>query len=152
MHAGAEGASATHVTGAEETYVGEDRGNAKAFAHAAVDEGADVVIASGPHVLRGIEFYDHHLIDYSMGNFANYHDFISGGTTSLSGVLEVTVQADGRFVSGSFTSVVLSSSGHATVDPSDQAAHLVNSLSATDFGAAAAVIQPSGQITPPAGT
>jgi poly-gamma-glutamate capsule biosynthesis protein CapA/YwtB (metallophosphatase superfamily) len=152
MHAGAEGASATHVTGAEETYVGEDRGNAKAFAHAVIDDGADVVIASGPHVLRGIEFYDHHLIDYSMGNFANYHDFVSVGTTSLSGVLKVTVQADGRFVSGSFTSVLLSSTGHATVDPSDQATHLVNSLSAADFGAAAAVIQPGGQITPPAGT
>jgi len=53
MHAGAEGAAADHVTGQEEYYVGEDRGNAKAFAHAAIDDGANMVIASGPHVLRG---------------------------------------------------------------------------------------------------
>ena len=152
MHAGAEGAGATHVTGNEETYVGEDRGNAKAFAHAAIDDGADVVIASGPHVLRGIEFYQHHLIAYSLGNFANYHDFVSGGTTSLSGILRVTVGADGNFVNAGFTSVRLSATGQATIDPTDAAAHLVNQVSAADFGPAAGVIQPDGPITGPAGT
>ena len=141
---------ATHVTGNEETYVGEDRGNAKAFAHAAIDDGADVVIASGPHVLRGLEFYQHHLIDYSLGNFANYHDFISGGTTSLSAILRVTVDANGTFVKAGFTSVVLSSIGQATIDPANSAAHLVNQLSAADFGPAAGVIQPDGSITAPA--
>ena len=150
MHAGAEGVSATHVTGREETYVGEDRGNAEAFAHAAIDAGADVVIASGPHVLRGIEFYRHHLIDYSLGNFANFHDFVSGGTTSLSGILRVTVTAAGQFVSATFTSVRLDSTGHATVDPTDASAQLVNQLSAADFGPAAVVIQPGGSITAPA--
>ncbi len=151
MHAGAEGSGATHVTGAEETYVGEDRGNAEAFAHAAVDDGADVVIASGPHVLRGIELYQHHLIDYSLGNFANYHDFISAGTTSLSAILRVTVSAGGSLVAAHFTSVRLSSSGQATIDPTNASAQLVNQLSAADFGPTAAVIQPDGTITVPAG-
>ncbi len=150
MHAGAEGSGATHVTGNEETYVGEDRGNAKAFAHAAVDDGADVVIASGPHVLRGVEFYQNHLIDYSLGNFANYHDFISSGTTSLSAILRVTVDANGTFVKAGFTSVRLSSIGQATIDPANSAAHLVNQLSAADFGPTAGVIQPDGSITAPA--
>ncbi len=150
MHAGAEGSGATHVTGNEETYVGEDRGNAKAFAHAAIDDGADIVIASGPHVLRGIEFYQHHLIDYSLGNFANYHDFISSGTTSLSGILRVTVDANGTFVKAGFTSVVLRSAGQASLDPASSAAHLVNQLSAADFGPAAGIIQPDGTITAPA--
>ena len=36
LHAGAEGTDAQHVTGAEERYVGEDRGHAEAFAHMAV--------------------------------------------------------------------------------------------------------------------
>jgi hypothetical protein len=40
MHPGAEGSDATHVTGSEEVYAGEDRGNPRAFAHAAVDAGA----------------------------------------------------------------------------------------------------------------
>jgi poly-gamma-glutamate capsule biosynthesis protein CapA/YwtB (metallophosphatase superfamily) len=39
------------------------------FAHAAVDAGADVFVASGPHVLRGIEIYKGKPIFYSLGNF-----------------------------------------------------------------------------------
>jgi poly-gamma-glutamate capsule biosynthesis protein CapA/YwtB (metallophosphatase superfamily) len=35
----------------------------------AVDAGADMVIGSGPHVLRGIEIYDGKPIFYSIGNF-----------------------------------------------------------------------------------
>ena len=85
MHAGAEGSDADHVTGSEETYVGEDRGNAKAFAHAAIDDGASLVIASGPHVLRGMEEYNGHLIAYSLGNFCGYQNFATGGNLSLSG-------------------------------------------------------------------
>ena len=40
MHAGAEGAAADHVTGHEEYYLGEDRGNPEAFAHMAIRAGA----------------------------------------------------------------------------------------------------------------
>jgi len=39
------------------------------FAHAAVDAGADVVTASGPHILRGIEIYKGKPIFYSLGDF-----------------------------------------------------------------------------------
>jgi len=42
------------------------------------------VIASGPHVLRGLEWYRGHLIDYSLGNFVNYEDFSASGTLALS--------------------------------------------------------------------
>ena len=47
MHAGAEGSAADHVTGHEEYYLGEDRGNPEAFAHLAIASGASLVIASG---------------------------------------------------------------------------------------------------------
>ena len=40
-----------------------------AFAHAMVDAGADMVTASGPHVLRGIEIYKGKPIFYSLANF-----------------------------------------------------------------------------------
>lgn len=40
------------------------------LAHAAVDEGADVVLGHGPHQLRGIEVYRNRPIFYSLGNFA----------------------------------------------------------------------------------
>src|SRR5262249_29051014 len=39
------------------------------FAHAMIDAGADVVSASGPHVLRGIEIYKGKPILYGLGNF-----------------------------------------------------------------------------------
>src|SRR6185312_10388278 len=61
MHAGAEGSDKTHVTGGEEYAFGEDRGNPKKFAHMAIRNGASLVIASGPHVLRGMQFYRGHL-------------------------------------------------------------------------------------------
>ncbi|HEV3267193.1 MAG TPA: CapA family protein [Acidimicrobiales bacterium] len=146
MHAGAEGSGADHVTRSTEYFVGENRGNPFAFAHAAIDDGADLVIASGPHVLRGMEWYRGHLIDYSLGNFTNYDDFSSGGDLTLSGILRVTLGATGGFVSGRFTSVVLRLSGQAFVDPTRAAASFVNQLSRTDFGSNAAVIARDGAI------
>ena len=95
MHAGAEGSGADHVTGQEEYYLGEDRGNAEAFAHMAIDSGASLVIASGPHVLRGLQFYKHRLIAYSLGNFASYGDFATEGDLGMSVILHVTLSSAG---------------------------------------------------------
>ena len=97
MHAGAEGSGAAHVTDRDEYYLGEDRGNAEAFAHMAIDAGASLVIASGPHVLRGMQFYKHHLIAYSLGNFAGYGNFSTGGDLAVSVILRVTLSSAGRF-------------------------------------------------------
>ena len=149
MHAGAEGTAAAHVTGQEEAYVGEDRGNPLVDAHGAVDDGASMVIASGPHVLRGIEEYKGHVIDYSLGNFAGYGNFSTSGTLALSAILTVTLSHTGVFTSGRFTSLVLSSQGRPSVDPTGAAATFVNQLSTADFGPAAVLIQPSGQLTLP---
>ena len=150
MHAGAEGTAAEHVTGQEETYVGEDRGNPEAFAHAAIDDGANLVVASGPHVLRGMEYYKGDLIAYSLGNFAGYQNFSTSGTLDLSGVLTVTLSDTGDLTAARFTSLVLSVVGQPSVDASNAAATFVNQLSSADFGATAAAILPSGQIALPA--
>ena len=149
MHSGAEGPSADHVTRATETFVGEDRGNPYAFAHQAVDAGADLVVASGPHVLRGLEWYHGHLIDYSLGDFVNYYNFATVGDLRLSAILHVTLSATGSFTSARFTSLVLEPSGAAQLDPTEAAATFVNQLSQQDFGVAAATIQPDGVIAPP---
>ena len=100
IHAGAEGTAALHLTGGEETYLGEDRGNPEAFAHMAVDAGADLVLGSGPHVLRAMELYHGRLIAYSLGNFAGYHNFTLEGVLGESVVLRVTLAADGRVPAG----------------------------------------------------
>ena len=149
MHAGAEGSEADHVTGQEESYVGEDRGNPEAFAHAAIDDGADLVIASGPHVLRGMQEYNGHLIDYSIGNFAGFQNFATGGDLGLSGILTVTLDSNGALSSGRFTSLILSSVGAPSVDTTNAAAQFVNQLSSADFGSTAVTIGPSGQLSMP---
>jgi Bacterial capsule synthesis protein PGA_cap len=149
MHAGAEGSEADHVTGQEESYVGEDRGNPETFAHAAIDDGADLVIASGPHVLRGMQEYNGHLIDYSLGNFAGYQNFATGGDLGLSGILTVTLDSKGAFSSGRFTSLILSNVGAPAVDSTNAAAQFVNQLSSADFGSMAVTIEPLGQLSMP---
>jgi Bacterial capsule synthesis protein PGA_cap len=147
MHAGAEGSAASHVTKASESFFGENRGNPYVFAHAAIDDGADLVIASGPHVLRGMEAYHGHLINYSLGDFANFHNFATSGNLALSAILKVTLTTSGSFVSGIFHSVLLDSTGVPRIDPSHQAATFVNLLSNQDFGTSAVVIQPNGNIS-----
>jgi poly-gamma-glutamate capsule biosynthesis protein CapA/YwtB (metallophosphatase superfamily) len=147
MHAGAEGAAASHVTGREEHFAGEDRGNPRRFAHMAIDNGASLVVASGPHVLRGAEFYRHRLIDYSLGNFANFHNFSSSGTLSRSVIMHVTLSSKGAFVSAQLTSVQLARDGRASIGGSSIG--FVASLSRQDFGAAAARIGAAGRIRRP---
>jgi Bacterial capsule synthesis protein PGA_cap len=147
MHAGAEGSDADHVTGREETYVGEDRGNPEAFAHQAIDSGASLVIASGPHVLRGMQFYRGHLIAYSLGNFAGYGNFGAGGNLSLSAILHVTLSASGQFEQGRLYPLQLSGQGQPV--PGGDATAFVAQLSQSDFGSTAARISSLGVIQAP---
>lgn len=44
------------------------------FAHEAIDNGADLVVCHGPHLLRGIELYNGKPIFYSLGNFIGQND------------------------------------------------------------------------------
>jgi hypothetical protein len=147
MHAGAEGADADHVTGQEEHFVGEDRGNPEKFAHMAIDNGASIVVASGPHVMRGMQFYRHRLIAYSLGDFANFHNFNTTGVLGHSAVLRVTLSKTGGFRSARLVSVSLDSGGHATVGGGSVG--FVRTLSDDDFGSTAAKFSSSGVISPP---
>jgi poly-gamma-glutamate capsule biosynthesis protein CapA/YwtB (metallophosphatase superfamily) len=147
MHAGAEGSGADHVTGREEIYLGEDRGNPEAFAHMAIDAGASLVIASGPHVLRGMQFYHDHLIAYSLGNFAGYHNFAIEGDLTISAILRVTLSSSGRFEQARLYPVQLAGAGRPV--PGGGAVSFVARLSVADFGASAARIQSSGVIRRP---
>jgi poly-gamma-glutamate capsule biosynthesis protein CapA/YwtB (metallophosphatase superfamily) len=149
MHAGAEGADKQHVTGKEEYFLGEDRGNPRKFAHMAVNNGADLVVASGPHVLRGMEFYRHRLVAYSLANFASYHNFNTDGVLALSGVLRITLGSKGGFRSARLLSAKLSGIGRAKRDYSAASAHLVARLSKEDFDAHAARVLEHGEILPP---
>jgi poly-gamma-glutamate capsule biosynthesis protein CapA/YwtB (metallophosphatase superfamily) len=46
------------------------------FAHAMIDAGADMMVAHGPHVLRGVEVYKGKPIFYSLANFIFENDLV----------------------------------------------------------------------------
>ena len=148
IHAGAEGSDAGHVTGATEIYLGEDRGNPEEFAHLAVDSGADLVLGSGPHVLRGIELYKHRLLAYSLGNFSGFQNFATEGALGESVVLHVTLAPDGAFRSGRLASLRLIEAGQPVPDPNEEAAATIATLSAEDFGPTAIEVGPEGRLSP----
>ena len=133
------------MTGREEIYLGEDRGNPEAFAHMAIDAGASLVIASGPHVLRGLQFYQGHLIAYSLGNFAGYGNFSIHGNMTMSAILRVTLSSSGRFERARLYPVEFAGTGRPV--PGGGAISFVARLSAADFGASAARVRSSGVIT-----
>ncbi|WP_354700667.1 hypothetical protein DSM112329_00952 [Paraconexibacter sp. AEG42_29] len=134
IHAGAEGSDKTHTPRGTETAFGEDRGDSRAFAQAVVEGGADLVLGSGPHVLRGMERIHDRVVAYSLGNFAGHTNFGMGGVLSSSGILRVKLGPTGRALSGKLTSVVLTGPGTPTLDPSGASARLVGRLSREDFG------------------
>lgn len=146
IHAGAEGVEAQHVTGEEENYLGEDRGNPEEFAKMAVRAGADLVLGSGPHVLRAMEIYRGRLIAYSLGNFSGFHNFDTEGVLGASAVLHVTLDPDGAFRSGRIASVRLVEAGQPVPDPSGEGARIVAQLSREDLGGAAVRIGGKGRI------
>jgi poly-gamma-glutamate capsule biosynthesis protein CapA/YwtB (metallophosphatase superfamily) len=148
IHAGAEGTGAQHV-GGEEHYLGEDRGNPRRFARMAIRNGADLVLGSGPHVLRGAELYRGRLIAYSLGNFCGFHNFDTAGVLGASAILHVTLGPRGRLRAGRFTSVRLLGPGRPAPDPTHEGARLVARLSRADFGAGAVRLGGRGRILLP---
>ena len=149
VHAGAEGVGAQHVRPGSEYYLGENRGNVIAFAHTAIDAGADLILGSGPHVLRGMQFWHGRLIAYSMGNFVGYRAFALGGVLSQSAVLQVSLMASGRFVAARLRPVRLSAVG--VPSPGGYGIAEIRALSREDFGRTAARISAAGMIIPPPG-
>jgi hypothetical protein len=147
IHAGAEGLGALHVPHGSEHAFGENRGQTRRFAHEAVTAGADAVLGSGPHVLRGMECYRRRLIAYSLGNFVGYRTLSTGGALSLSGVLRVRLGPDGRLVGGRLFRVRLAPPG--VPQPGGGSIGLVRRLSRADFGRRACRITRRGEISLP---
>lgn len=148
FHGGAEGSKALRVPEGPETYYGENRGDLRAFTHAVVDAGADLVIGHGPHVLRGMEVYRDRLIAYSLGNFATYGRFNLSGNQGIGAVLEVTLLPDGRFGGGRILGTRQEGEGRPVPDPANAAADLVRTLTEADFPTWGVVVAQDGSIGP----
>jgi len=146
FHGGAEGATHQHVLEGDEKFLGEDRGDLRRFAHAAIDAGAQLVIGSGPHVVRGMEIYQGKMIAYSLGNFATYGPFNLSGENGISLILEAHLAPDGSFLGGQVYPIRQEKPGGPKVDPSMSILPVLRSLSQEDFGQNSVVEGPHGEL------
>ena len=148
-HMGAEGAAAQRTPDADEAYLGENRGNAVAFAHAAVEAGASAVIGHGPHVMRAVEWYRGVPILYSLGNLLTYGPFNLSEPMNRGAIACVTLPPR-----GTATRVVLRSTrqvppGIVSPDPEGRAAALADSLATLDFPATGPASSGNGVLVAP---
>ena len=150
FHGGTEGVKALHTGEAAESLGAEPRGDLRRWARAVIDAGADVVVGHGPHVLRGMEFYRGRLIAYSLGNFLTYRGFNLKGPLGITGVLQLEFTGQRKLRRARLVPMVQIPQRGPEPDPDGAALQLVRRLSAEDFGANAAAINPSGEIRLPA--
>ncbi|MEO6149573.1 MAG: CapA family protein [Mucilaginibacter sp.] len=100
FHGGGEGTDFEHVPFKKESYNGENRGDVHAFAHNAIDAGADLVLGHGPHLTRAMERYNNRLIAYSLGNFCTYRGVNTTGVCGIAPLLKIYINKKGEFLSG----------------------------------------------------
>jgi hypothetical protein len=151
MHGGAEGADRQHVPPGHEDFLGEDRGDLRAFARKVVEAGADLVVGHGPHVVRGMEVVKGRLVAYSLGNFATYGGMNLSGPNGLTLVLEVKLAPDGKFLGGKIHPARQERPGGPRLDPSGAIIPVVRRLTTEDFGATGVKVADDGTISPPEG-
>lgn len=147
FHGGAEGEGATHTPDGKEKYLRENRGNLRLFAHNAVNAGADIVVGSGPHVLRGIERYKGKIIAYSLGNFASNNTTSNYRSLKTSALLEISLDKNGSFISGNVLPLEIDTSGMPFIDLKNTAISNINYLSQADFGLNGIKLDSFGKIT-----
>ena len=148
FHGGGEGTDHQHVRNQSEIFLGENRGNLPAFTHTVIDAGADLVLGHGPHVMRGMEIYKGHLIEYSLGNFCTYGWFVLAAETAMTEILEIKIAADGKFISGKINGGHQPGRGGPVLDNTGDSIRTIRGLSQSDFGANAPKIADDGTITP----
>jgi hypothetical protein len=133
FHGGAEGNGAETLPFAREIFAGEDRGDVVEFAHSMVDAGADLVLGSGPHVVRAMELYHGRLIAYSLGNFATYYGISVEGIRGIAPILQCQLDDEGRFVSGHVVATTQIRPAGPAIDPSNAVINLLRTLTTTAF-------------------
>jgi len=145
FHGGAEGRNALNINAETEFFLGENRGNVIAFAHTAIDAGADLVIGHGPHVLRAMEIYKSKLIAYSMGNFLTYGNMNISGVTGVTAILKAELdENNGDFLRGKIVPVIQLDRGIPVYDESFEAVDLIATLTEQDFSGSKIIFHPQG--------
>lgn len=148
LHGGAEGKDKRHIprTG-NETFLGENRGNLREFAHIAIDCGADVVYGHGPHVTRAVELYKDRFIAYSLGNFATPYGMNLTGISGYAPVVTININGKGEFLNGKIHSFIQQSGVGPRKDASNSVAHEMRELTLSDMDDLKIDIDMEGNIT-----
>jgi hypothetical protein len=133
FHGGAEGADFQNVPKTHEIFHGEDRGDVYNFAHTMIDNGADVVFGSGPHVTRAIEVYRDRFISYSLGNFCTYGRFNLAGPNGIAPIVKINVDTEGKFLSGRIIPIFQPWPGGVKIDSTGQVINKIRDLTTIDF-------------------
>ena len=147
MHIGAEGPAARHTRAVGERFAGERRGNSIAFARAASEAGASLVIGHGPHVLRGIEWLGRTLVAHSLGNLLTYGPFSLRDYNGRAAVLCATLAADGSVTDAVVRPTRQIPPGIVSADPDGLALRDLTELTAADFPRTGAAIGADGSVT-----
>ena len=147
VHAGAEGAGATHVTRRDEIFTVFNRGNVHAFAHRCIDAGADLVYGHGPHVVRGMELYKGKLIAYSLGNFCTPTGMNLKGRCGYAPVLLVDISPKGEFRGGRIVPSIQPYGVGPKIDITGTVIRELQTLSRVDFPESMLVITDDGELS-----
>ena len=147
FHGGAEGSKYEHVPRKHELFVGEDRGDVYAFAHAMIDAGADIIFGHGPHVTRAVEVYKKRFIAYSLGKFCTYGGFNLSGVNGLAPIIKVHTSPDGEFFKANIVPIYQTPLSPVRIDPSKKVIRRIKELTAEDFPDSIIAISDDGWIT-----
>lgn len=147
FHGGGEGPAFEHIPFKNESYFSEQRGDVYAFAHFAVDSGADLIFGNGPHVSRAMEVYKGRLIAYSLGNFFTYSSVNITGISGIAPLLKVYVNRKGEFLSGNIISTRQSHEKGLEPDTLNRAAKRVKMLTTADIKVSPLFISETGELS-----
>lgn len=147
FHGGAEGTAKRHLPKGTETFLGEDRGNLREFAHYCIDNGVDVVFGHGPHVCRAMEVYKGKFIAYSLGNFCTPYGMSLTGVLAYAPVVTIKIGKDGRFLSGKIHSFIQQRGVGPRKDSTNAVAREIKSLTESDIQGSPIRIDNEGNIS-----
>jgi len=148
IHGGKEGETALRTENEFEYFLDEPRGNLVQFAHEAIERGADLILAHGPHVPRAIEIYRDRLIAYSLGNFCTYRGMSLDKEKGYAPLLRVELGRNGEFVKGKIFSFIQLPPGSPKKDEEERAWTLIKKLSQEDFPESSPLFGASETILP----
>ena len=146
FHGGSEGAGFEHVPFKMESFFGEKRGDVYAFAHNAIDAGADVVLGTGPHVSRAVEVYKDRFIAYSLGNFCTYKCVSVAGVCGIAPLLKIYINKKGEFLNARIIPVKQTHDGGLQTDSLGSVIKRMRMLTQMDFPKSGLNIDDSGLI------